>query len=103
MGLNEMRHYTRATILTILGSSVIVCIGIKVLTSKPSQLAHIKKKDERHEEESQSGQSNLEPVHFEMDSNGIKSEYSGDEKEKQGKLRGAQIKLIAKVFYNTRN
>ena len=67
--LDEVDHYTKQEVLCIMGSASIVCIGIKVLTSKPSaNVTHIKNNEE--EGNPQGDNSVLTPMNYEVDSNG---------------------------------
>lgn len=43
--LNEVRHYSSLQVMGVLGSSAIVCIGIRVNTLKTNVVAIIKKKE----------------------------------------------------------
>jgi len=68
----------------ILGSSLIVIIGIKVLMSKPSVMSHIKK-----DEEANADDSVLSPVNYEIEEDRPKSDYSGESEEQKSKMRDA--------------
>ena len=80
--LGEIRYYETREIFGILGSSLLVCIGIYILTIKKGFVAHIKKKNDSGDSENDENSfesSQIGSLQYEIDLE--PTDFTGDEED----------------------